>query len=121
MEIESEDQEIFFGFDSGTEAVALKDCQVVVEELFQKEEEAIKKVDKNPTDDHYGDEEGLEQELWNEEIVSITQRILNELGVVQETKMKEREPMNKINKQKSKGLDRIRKPGNGINSSRNLP
>ena len=70
IEIESKDEEIFFGFDSDVEVVVLKDCQVVVEELFQKEE-AIKKVDKDPIGDHCGDEEGFEQELSNEEIESI--------------------------------------------------
>ena len=95
IKIESEDEEILLGFDSDGEAVVRKDCQAVVEDLFQKEEEAIKKVDKDPTDDHCGDE-GLEQELWNEEIENIEQRILNELGVVQEMKMKDREPLNTI-------------------------
>ena len=52
IEVESEDEEIFLGFDSDGEVVVLKDCQVVVEDLFQKEEEAIKKVDKDPIDDH---------------------------------------------------------------------
>ena len=33
---ESEDEEIFLGFDSDGEAVVLKNCQVVVEDLFQK-------------------------------------------------------------------------------------
>ena len=64
---------------------------------FENEEKAINKVDKDPRDDHYGDK-GFEQELWNEEIESIKQRILRELGVLQERKMKEREPLNKINK-----------------------
>ena len=73
---------------SNGEAAVVKDCQVVVKDLFQKDEEAIKKVGKNPIDDHY--KEGFELELWNEEIESITQRTLNELGVVQEMKMKER-------------------------------
>ena len=36
IEIESEDEEIFLGFDSDGEAVVLKNCQVVVEDLFQK-------------------------------------------------------------------------------------
>ena len=76
IEIESEDEEIFLGFHSDGEAVVLKNCQVVVEDLFQIEE-AIKTVNKNPIDDHYGDEEGFEQELWNKEIKSIKQRILN--------------------------------------------
>ena len=65
IKIESEHKKIFLGFDSDGKAVVLKYCQVVVEELF-KEEEAIKKVDKDPIDDHYGDEESFEQELWNE-------------------------------------------------------
>ena len=110
IEIESEDEEIFLGFDNDIEAVFLKDCRVVVEDLFQKEEEAIKKVDKDPIDDHYGDEEGLEQELWNEEIENIKRRILNELGVgvVQETKMKDREPLNKMNiDKKAKALAKL--------------
>ena len=34
-----------------------------MEDLFQKEEEAIKKVDGDLIDEHYGDEEGFEQEL----------------------------------------------------------
>ena len=64
----------------------------------------------------------FQQELWNEKIESIKQRTLNELGVVQEPKWKDRETLNKINiNKKSKGLDRIRKPGNEINNSRNLP
>ena len=88
--------EIFLGFGSDGEAVVLKDCQVVVEYLFRKEE-AIKKIDKDPIDNHYDNEEGFEQELWNEELKSIKQRILNELCVVQETKMKDKEPLNKIN------------------------
>ena len=71
-EIESEDEEIFLGFDSDGEAVVLKNCLVVVEDLFQKEK-AIKTVNKNPVDDHYSDD-GFEQELWNEEIISIKQR-----------------------------------------------
>ena len=44
IKIESEEEEIFLGFDSDGEAVVLKDCQVVVD-LFQKEEEAIEKID----------------------------------------------------------------------------
>ena len=36
IETESEDEEIFLGFDSDGEAVVLKNCQVVVEDLFQK-------------------------------------------------------------------------------------
>lgn len=64
---------------------------------FEKEEKAIKKVNKDPRDDHYGDKR-FEQELGNEEIESIKQRILRDLGVLQERKMKEREPLNKINK-----------------------
>ena len=65
IKIESDDKKILLGFDSDGKAVVLKYCQGVVEELF-KEEEAIKKVDKDPIDDHFGDEEGFEQELWNE-------------------------------------------------------
>lgn len=37
-EIKSEDEEIFLGFYSDSEAVPLKNCQVVVEDLFQKED-----------------------------------------------------------------------------------
>ena len=50
----------------------------------------------------------MKQELWNEEIQSIKQRILNELGVVQETKMDDRQPLNKINikKQRPRQIDR---------------
>ena len=44
----------------------------------------------------------MKQELWNEEIQSIKQRILNELGVVQETKMDDRQPLNKINIKKQR-------------------
>ena len=44
VKIESEEEETFLGFDSDGEAVVLKDCQVVVD-LFQKEEEAIEKID----------------------------------------------------------------------------
>ena len=44
IKIESEEEEIFLGFDSDGEAAVLKDCQVVVD-LFQKEEEAIEKID----------------------------------------------------------------------------
>ena len=59
FEIKFGDEEIFLGFDNDGKAVVLKDCQIVVEDLFQKEEEeAIKKVDKNLIDDQYGDEEG---------------------------------------------------------------
>ena len=44
---------------------------------------------------------------------------MNELVVVQELKMKDREPLNKINiNKKSKNPDRIRKPGNGIHNLR---
>ena len=122
IEIESENEEIFLGFDTDGEAVVLKDCQVVVQDLFQKEEEGIKKVDKDLIDDHDGDEECFQQELWNEDIESIKQRILNELGVLQEMKWIDRETLNKINiNKKSKGLDRIRKSGNGINNSINFP
>ena len=112
--------EIFLGFGSDGEAVVLKDCQVVVEYLFRKEE-AIKKIDKDPIDNHDGNEEGFEQELWNEEIESIKQRILNELCMVQETKMTDKEPLNKINITKRKGPDRTIEPGNGINNLINLP
>ena len=35
--------------------------------------------------------------MWNEEVESIKQRILNEFSVVQEMKMKDREPLNRIN------------------------
>lgn len=53
--------------------------------------------------DHYGDE-GFELELWNGKIKSIKQRILNESGVMHETKMKDREPLNKTNiNKKGKG------------------
>ena len=83
-----------------------------MEELLQKEEEA--KVDKNPIDDHYGDEESFEPELWNEEIESIKQKLLNGLGVVQETNMKEREPLNKINmNKKAKALIELRNLSTG--------
>ena len=51
-EIKSEDEEIFLGFDSDSEAVPLKNSQVVVEDLLQKEEEAIKKVNKDTMYDH---------------------------------------------------------------------
>ena len=51
-EIKSEDEEIFLGFDSDSEAGPLKNSQVVVEDLFQKEEEAIKKVNKDTMYDH---------------------------------------------------------------------
>ena len=63
IKIKSEDEEIFLGFHSDGVAVVLKDCQLVVEDLFQKEEEAIKKVDGDLIDEHYGNEEGFEQEL----------------------------------------------------------
>ena len=97
FEIELGDEEIFLGFDNDGKAVVLKDCQIVVEDLFQKEEEAIKKVNKNLIGNQYGDEEGFEQELCNKEIENIKQIILNELGAVQETNMKDREPLNKTN------------------------
>ena len=32
----------------------------------------VKKFDKDPTDDHYGDEEDFKYELWNEEIKSLS-------------------------------------------------
>ena len=51
-------------------------CWVVVENLFQKEKEAIRKVDKDPIADHYGDEV-FEQKLRNEGIESIKQGIRN--------------------------------------------
>ena len=70
--------------------------------------------------DHYGDE-GFELELWNGKIESIKQRILNESGVMHETKMKDREPLNKTNiNKKGKGRDRIRKLANGIKNTGNL-
>ena len=50
--LKSKNEEIFLGFDSDDEAVVLKDYQVIVEELFQKQEETIEKFDKNPIDDH---------------------------------------------------------------------
>ena len=52
IKIEAKNEEIFLGFDSDGEAVVLKDYQVIVEELFQKQEETIEKFDKNPIDDH---------------------------------------------------------------------
>ena len=51
---------------------------------ISKTDRTFKKVNKDPIDDQYGDKEGFEQELWNEDIESIKERILNELGVVQE-------------------------------------
>ena len=56
---------------------------------ISKTDRPIEKVNKDPIDDQYGDKEGFEQELWNEDIESIKERILNELGVLQETKMKD--------------------------------
>ena len=56
---------MFLGFNSAGEAVVLKDCQIVVEDLFQKKEE-------HPIDDHHGDEDGFEQELWNEEVEALS-------------------------------------------------
>ena len=64
---------------------------------ISKTDRTFKKVNKDPIDDQYGDKEGFEQELWNEDIESIKERILNEFGVVQEKKMKDWEPLNKIN------------------------
>ena len=43
IKIESEDKQIFLGFDSDGEAVVLKDCQVVVEDLFEKQTDLLKR------------------------------------------------------------------------------
>ena len=85
---ESDDEEIFLGFDDDGEAVMLKQCHVVVKDINQEEN----KVCENGT--------LIEQETktnsWNQEIESIKESILNELGVVQEMDIKDRESLNKV-------------------------
>ena len=91
-ESESEDKEIFVGFDSEREPVMLKECKVVVEDLLcdTQERNDIHNEDQNNINK---DDEFIAKNF--DEISKLKENILNELSNLRHTEIKEREPLKK--------------------------
>ena len=91
-ESESEDKEIFVGFDSEGELVMLKECKVVVEDLLcdTQERNDIHNEDQNIINK---DDEFIAKNF--DEISKLKEDILTELSNLRHTEIKEREPLKK--------------------------
>ena len=107
-ETESEDNEIFVGFDGDREAVVLKECKVIVGDVIGNESTANKNVSEHwhkkiwqvencLKNERKENERNHEKKSLKEEIDDIKERILNELSVVQDTSLKGRKTLTKMN------------------------
>ena len=96
-ESESEDEDIFIGFDGERKSVMLKECKVVVQDLLcdTQERNDIHNEDQN---NKTKDDKFIAKNF--EGISKFKEYILNKLSNVRHTEIKEREPLRKNKKNK---------------------